>query len=185
MVQLPADVRLFLQGRLPLDDGRSLWARIDDMGLRERVVVLPPYKPEDAVREAAVHDVGLCLERPGPKNHELTGRTRFSIITWPHWRSSPAMFRAWPMSLGAQKGALVSGRRPNVTRRDIGKLKSSPRCLLSFNLMRAASRTEERQSRPRTSPHYRGLRLRWTRQWSIRRSRSEPQGDDPLQQTNA
>ncbi len=72
LVQLPEDVRLYLQGRLPADGGRELNERVAAMGLRDRVFVLPPYAPEEAVQQAAPFDVGLCLERRGPRNHDLT-----------------------------------------------------------------------------------------------------------------
>lgn len=72
LVRLPADVRLFLQGRLPPDGGITLWNRIEALGLGERITILPPHLPHDAVRQAALYDIGLCLERRGPKNHELT-----------------------------------------------------------------------------------------------------------------
>jgi glycosyltransferase involved in cell wall biosynthesis len=72
MTLLPADVKLFLQGRLPADVGTSLTKRIERLGLAGRVVLLPPYSPESAVHQAALYDVGLCMERQGPRNHDLT-----------------------------------------------------------------------------------------------------------------
>jgi len=72
LTRLPAEVRLHVQGRLPEDGGRALRARIGELGVGERVVVHPPYAPEAAVQEAARHTVGLCLERRGVRNHDLT-----------------------------------------------------------------------------------------------------------------
>lgn len=69
---LPSDVTLHLQGRLQVDGGASVRARIDEFGIGDRVIFHPPYLPENAVKEAAVHTVGLCLERRGVRNHELT-----------------------------------------------------------------------------------------------------------------
>lgn len=69
---LPRDVRLFLQGGLPRDNGRALMERIRELGIADRVTILPPYAPGDAVKQAALYDVGLCLERKGPRNHDLT-----------------------------------------------------------------------------------------------------------------
>jgi hypothetical protein len=69
---LPPDVTLSLQGRPPNDGGQRLAARIHELGLAGRVSILPPYPPGEAVREAARHKVGLCLERRGPRNHEYT-----------------------------------------------------------------------------------------------------------------
>ena len=43
-----------------------------ELGLGNRVVFHEPYAPEDAVKEAARHHVGLCLERKGNRNHDLT-----------------------------------------------------------------------------------------------------------------
>jgi glycosyltransferase involved in cell wall biosynthesis len=69
---LPDDVVLALQGRLPLDGGQALRSRIAKLRLTHRVTIHPPYSPGQAVAEAAMHDVGLCMERRGPANHEYT-----------------------------------------------------------------------------------------------------------------
>jgi glycosyltransferase involved in cell wall biosynthesis len=69
---VPADVSLYLQGRLPLDGGAGLRRRIAELQIADRVHILPPYYPAEAVEQAAHFDVGLCLERPGNRNHELT-----------------------------------------------------------------------------------------------------------------
>ena len=72
MMLLPSDVRLFLQGRPPADNGAELAERIASLGLGGRINVLPPYASHEAVQQAALYDVGLCLERKGPRNHDLT-----------------------------------------------------------------------------------------------------------------
>jgi glycosyltransferase involved in cell wall biosynthesis len=72
MVHLPLDVTLHLQGRMPADGGQVLRERITELQIVDRVVIHQPYAPESAVREASLHHVGLCLERKGVKNHELT-----------------------------------------------------------------------------------------------------------------
>lgn len=72
LANLPAEVTLHLQGRLPADGGAGLRSKIQAMGLTNRVRFLAPYAPEDAVKEAARHHVGLCLERKGCRNHDLT-----------------------------------------------------------------------------------------------------------------
>lgn len=72
LTKLPSDVSLHLQGKLPADGGANLRSRIADLGIQSRVVFHQPYSPENAVREASQHDVGLCLERAGIRNHELT-----------------------------------------------------------------------------------------------------------------
>lgn len=69
---LPKDVTLHLQGRIPPDGGSAVKAAIAKLGLTERVVFHAPYAPERAVLEASRHHVGLCLERKGCRNHELT-----------------------------------------------------------------------------------------------------------------
>jgi glycogen(starch) synthase len=72
LTKLPADVMLHLQGRMPIDSGAALKSRIATLGLDERVIFHLPYMPDDAVEEAAKHHVGLCLERRGIRNQELT-----------------------------------------------------------------------------------------------------------------
>ena len=69
---LPADVTLHLQGRLPVDGLHAVKTRIKDLGIGDRVIIHPPYPPDSAVREASKYSIGLCLERPGIRNHELT-----------------------------------------------------------------------------------------------------------------
>lgn len=72
LTRLPSDVKLHLQGRLPFDGGVALRARIAELGLNSRVAIHPPFAPENAVQEAAPYHVGLCLERRGCRNHDLT-----------------------------------------------------------------------------------------------------------------
>lgn len=72
LVSLPKNVHLHLQGRQTPATAAELAARVEALGLQERVHVLPPYAPHEAVRMAALFDVGLCLERKGPRNHDLT-----------------------------------------------------------------------------------------------------------------
>jgi glycosyltransferase involved in cell wall biosynthesis len=72
MTELPEDVTLSVQGRPAFDGGKALAERVAQLGLAERVKVLPPYRPAEAVKLAAVHHVGLCLERRGPANHTYT-----------------------------------------------------------------------------------------------------------------
>ncbi len=72
MTELPEDVTLSVQGRPAFDGGKALAERVAQLGLGDRVKVLPPYKPADAVKLAAAHHVGLCLERRGPANHTYT-----------------------------------------------------------------------------------------------------------------
>jgi glycosyltransferase involved in cell wall biosynthesis len=72
MSTLPSEIQLHLQGRLPLDGGARLREEIASHGLVDRVTFHPPYRPEDAVREASRFQVGLCLERATNRNHALT-----------------------------------------------------------------------------------------------------------------
>lgn len=72
LTKLPADVNLHLQGRMPADGGAALRARIAELKVQARVFFYLPYQPEDAVKEAARHHVGLCLERKVNRNHDLT-----------------------------------------------------------------------------------------------------------------
>lgn len=70
--ELPDDVVLNLQGRLPVDGGAAMRRRIADLGVTGRVVFHPPFAPHRAVAEAARFTIGLCLERRTCRNHELT-----------------------------------------------------------------------------------------------------------------
>ncbi len=72
LTMLPADISLHLRGRLGKDGGSALSKRILELGLTSRVVVHPPHLPDDAVEAASEFDVGLCLERAGIRNHDLT-----------------------------------------------------------------------------------------------------------------
>lgn len=72
LAQVADDVTLHLQGQLPADNGAALKARIQSLGLGERVFIHGRYSPPQAVRMASQYCVGLCLERSGVKNHHLT-----------------------------------------------------------------------------------------------------------------
>jgi glycosyltransferase involved in cell wall biosynthesis len=77
LTMLPSDLKLFLQGNPPHDGGEELRHRVDELGLQGRVILLPPFAPGSAITEAAKHTIGLCLERQGPRNHELTVSNKF------------------------------------------------------------------------------------------------------------
>jgi glycosyltransferase involved in cell wall biosynthesis len=72
LTMLPDDVTLHIQGRPSMDGGQRVRARIAELSLGDRVTVLPPFASGQAVQQASVYDVGLCLERRGPANHEYT-----------------------------------------------------------------------------------------------------------------
>lgn len=72
MVMLPATVNLYLQGRQTPAMSSELTARVTARELQGRVHVLPPYMAHEAVQNAAIYDIGLCLERKGPRNHDFT-----------------------------------------------------------------------------------------------------------------
>jgi glycosyltransferase involved in cell wall biosynthesis len=70
--ELPENIELHLQGRLPIDGGKELRKRISELNIENRVMFHPPYQPRDAINVAAIHTLGLCLERKGIRNHDLT-----------------------------------------------------------------------------------------------------------------
>jgi glycosyltransferase involved in cell wall biosynthesis len=72
LAMLPPQVHLHLQGRIDNASSAKLASRVSQLGLGGRVHVLPPFLPHEAVKSAALHDIGLCLERKGPRNHDLT-----------------------------------------------------------------------------------------------------------------
>jgi glycosyltransferase involved in cell wall biosynthesis len=72
LTKLPKDVTLHLQGRMPMDGGAELKLRVARLKIESRVLFHEPYAPENAVREAAQYHIGLCLERKGNRNHDLT-----------------------------------------------------------------------------------------------------------------
>ncbi len=72
MSELPEDVTLHLQGRMPMDGGRRLRRRICELRLGDRVRFVEPYTDGRAVENAAPYAVGLCLERAKPINHQYT-----------------------------------------------------------------------------------------------------------------
>jgi glycogen(starch) synthase len=69
---LPLEITLHLQGRQPPGGARDVIALIRELGVHDRVTLHPPFLAEHAVIEAARFHVGLCLERSGIRNHELT-----------------------------------------------------------------------------------------------------------------
>ncbi len=130
MLQLPPNVRLFLQGRRLADDGRGLSMRISEMGLAERVMILPPYAPEDAVKQAAVYDVGLCLERRGPKNHELTVSNKMFDYHMAGLAVVSSDLPSLARVIGRSKGGLTfRAGNPASLAEVIGKLATNPSLL--------------------------------------------------------
>jgi glycosyltransferase involved in cell wall biosynthesis len=69
---VPKPITLHIQGHLPQDGGLGVRNRARELGVLDRVSVHDPFEPETAVSEAAQYTVGLCLERPGCRNHDLT-----------------------------------------------------------------------------------------------------------------
>src|SRR5206468_9212097 len=69
---LPEDIRLHVQGRLPSDGGAAFRQSAMNLGVWDRITIHPPFAPHEAVLSAAHYHVGLCPERPGNRNHELT-----------------------------------------------------------------------------------------------------------------
>ncbi len=77
MALLPAGIVLYLQGRPAMDSGKRVEQLIHELGIQERVIVLPPYRSQDAVRVAAPYSVGLSLESPARINLDLTASNKF------------------------------------------------------------------------------------------------------------
>jgi glycosyltransferase involved in cell wall biosynthesis len=72
LTKLPNDISLHLQGKMAMDGGRAVKCRIAQLSLEQRVIFHDPYLPEEAVKQAAKYHIGLCLERRGVRNQELT-----------------------------------------------------------------------------------------------------------------
>lgn len=77
MKLLPAGITLFLQGRAARAGGDRVGRLIRDLAIGHRVTILPPYRPEEAVRVAARYSVGLALEQAGSTNADLTTSNKF------------------------------------------------------------------------------------------------------------
>lgn len=69
---LPIDISLHLQGQLPDRSSAAVSDRVNQLGIADRVFVHPACLPEEAVVAASEFTVGLCLERTGVRNQELT-----------------------------------------------------------------------------------------------------------------
>lgn len=68
---LPADVHLVLRGALSEAARDWLGAQVAAASVAGRVHVRPPVPPDELVARAALHDVGLALERPTTINSDL------------------------------------------------------------------------------------------------------------------
>ncbi len=64
-------VMLHLRGRMDPGYREPLGARIDALGVRDRVHFHDLVSPPELVRAAAEHDIGLALEQPSAMNREL------------------------------------------------------------------------------------------------------------------
>jgi glycosyl transferase family 1/glycosyl transferase family 4 len=76
MPMLPAEIRLYVQGR-PATNGGRVEKAIRELGIGDRVTILPPYRMEDAVRTAVPYTIGLSLESPASINMNLTSTNKF------------------------------------------------------------------------------------------------------------
>jgi glycosyltransferase involved in cell wall biosynthesis len=150
--QLPVDVILSIQGRLPQDGGAALRARIGELGLGGRVDLLSPHVPEDAVRAASPHHIGLCLERDGVRNHRLTVSNKLfdyhmaglaSVVS-----DLPSLSRVVAQSGGGVTfragSARDLGKRIADLRRDPGLLHRLARAARSFALLTGNQETQMR-----------------------------------------
>ncbi len=77
MQMLPPEITLCVQGRPAADGGERVRQLIRQLGIGDRVVILPPFRPEEAVRVAARHQIGLALESPSSINADLTTANKF------------------------------------------------------------------------------------------------------------
>lgn len=77
MPLLPPDIVLYLQGRPPLQNQGRVQQRIRNLGIESRVVFLPPFRLDEAVRTAIPYSIGLSLESPASINMNLTSTNKF------------------------------------------------------------------------------------------------------------
>ena len=77
MPLLPADITLYLQGRPALDGQSRMENLIRELGIGNRVVILPPYRLRDAVITAVPYTIGLTLESPLNTNLNLSTSNKF------------------------------------------------------------------------------------------------------------
>ncbi len=74
---LPGHIALYLQGRNTPAGEQSIRELATQLGVAERVHLLPAHPPGGAVTAAAAFDIGLCLEHAGIGNHEMTVSNKF------------------------------------------------------------------------------------------------------------
>lgn len=133
LTKLPSDVSLHLQGKMPADGGAALRSRITELNISSRVILHEPYAPQDAVREASQYHIGLCLERSGIRNHELTVSNKMfdyhmaglAVIS----SDLPALRSILEKSNG---GLLFTPGSPSELADKIGMLYHDPNALESF-----------------------------------------------------
>jgi glycosyltransferase involved in cell wall biosynthesis len=77
MPLLPSGIKLYLQGRPPIQGRGRVEKVIRELGIGDRVTILPAYRIEDAVKTAVPYTVGLSLESPESINMNLTSTNKF------------------------------------------------------------------------------------------------------------
>lgn len=77
MPLLPPDVRLYLQGFPSRYNAGRVEQLIRELGIQDRVTILPPYRIEDAVQAAVPYCVGLSLQSPAIVNMDLSSTNKF------------------------------------------------------------------------------------------------------------
>ncbi len=77
MPLLPPGVNLYLQGRPSITGEPRVRQAIRELGVADRVTILPPYRMDEAVKTAIPYTVGLSLESPSSINLNLTSSNKF------------------------------------------------------------------------------------------------------------
>ena len=72
LAMLPEHYVLTIQGRSDELRRSKILAICDRLDIKNRVTIAEPYETGAAIEAAALHDIGLCLELHGPRNHYLT-----------------------------------------------------------------------------------------------------------------
>lgn len=73
---LPPEIQLYIQGRTASDGGERVNSLIRELAIEDRVVILPPFLPDEAVEVASHHAVGLCPEQLIGENLMLTASNK-------------------------------------------------------------------------------------------------------------
>lgn len=128
MARTRSDVTLDIRGGNQWGAGDGLMALARELGIADRVAILPKTTPDEMVRLAAAYDIGLSLETTGTLNHRICLTNKlftYLLAGIPAMMSDTPAQREFARGLGAS-GIVVSLEDPGTIAAALDELGEAP-----------------------------------------------------------